>query len=359
MSDLGLRLQQARKRAALSLRALAKRVQLSHAAIKKYEDGHAAPSPDKLLQLAKELDVPLEYFSRPLNVSLHTIKFRKRKNLSQASIAAIKATVTEQIEQRLELENLFPIYPLPRFALPPKMPKNIHNLEAAEQLAERLREFWQLGLGPLHGLIDTVEAKGVRVFLVDSDVSHFDGLATTVFAEPIIVISSKWPGCRQRFTIAHELAHSLLLERLDPSLDEELACNRFAGAFLLPKEAALQLFGKTRHLIEWQELAFVKKRFQMSMGAICHRLLDLQIIEAATYKSLTQHMRKKGWHLKEPGEEIPPEKSHAIAQLAFRALGEGFLSEEKAAEFLSCSLPQLQDLRKLVFTKSQDDLPDR
>ncbi len=39
MSNLGVRLQQARKAAGLSLRALADRINLSHAAIKKYEDG--------------------------------------------------------------------------------------------------------------------------------------------------------------------------------------------------------------------------------------------------------------------------------------------------------------------------------
>lgn len=279
--------------------------------------------------------------------SLHTIKFRKRKNLSPATLAAIKATVTEQIERRLELENLFSIYPLTRFELPPKMPETVDTLEAVERLAEQLRTFWKLGLGPIHGLIDTVEERGVRVFIVDSVATHFDGLATSVFEEPIIVIGAKWPGCRQRFTIAHEVAHSLLLKRLAPSLDEELACNRFAGAFLLPKEAAWQLFGKKRHCIEWQELSFVKKRFQLSMGAICHRLHDLQIIEPATYKSLIQHMRTNGWHLTEPGEAISPEKSDAFSQLIFRALGEGYLSEEKAAEFLACSLSQLQARRKL------------
>lgn len=347
MSDLGISLKQARHRAALSLRALGNRVELSHATIKKYEDGDNIPPPEVLLHLARALDVPLDYFLRPRTVSLQTIKFRKRKNLSQARLAAIKATVTDQIERRLELENLFPIYPVARFELPPCIPKKINHLEAVEDLAGRLREFWKLGIGPIHGLIDTVEGKGVRVFIVTTDAHCFDGLATTVFEEPIIVISSKWPGCRQRFTIAHEVAHTLIAKRLVSSLDEEIACNRFAGAFLFPKEAVLEIFGKARRSIEWQEVAFVKKRFQISMGAICHRLYDLQIINLAYYKSLIQHMRKRGWHLTEPGKEIPPEETHALTQLAFRALGEGCLSEEKTAEFLSCSLPQLQTLRRL------------
>ncbi len=53
MSNLGIRLQQARKAAGLSLRALAELVRLSHAAIKKYEDGIVYPSSDVLIKLAK------------------------------------------------------------------------------------------------------------------------------------------------------------------------------------------------------------------------------------------------------------------------------------------------------------------
>jgi transcriptional regulator with XRE-family HTH domain len=56
MSNLSIRLQQARKAAGLSLRALADLIPLSHAAIKKYEDGLVYPSSDMLLKLARALD---------------------------------------------------------------------------------------------------------------------------------------------------------------------------------------------------------------------------------------------------------------------------------------------------------------
>ena len=59
-------------------------------------------------------------------------------------------------------------------------------------------------------------------------------------------------------------------------MDEEQACNRFAGAFLFPRAAVFQALGKERRAVEWQELLLLKQQFQLSVGAICHRHKDLE-----------------------------------------------------------------------------------
>ena len=105
--------------------------------------------------------------------------------------------------------------------------------------------------------------------------------------------------------------------------------------------------GKERRAIEWQELLLLKEQFQISMGAICYRLKDLGVIQAPYYKSLAIRFRQKGWHRKEPGLKIPPEKAHAFNQMLFHALGEEYIGESKAAELLSCSLTQLKALRQV------------
>ena len=99
------------------------------------------------------------------------------------------------------------------------------------------------------------------MFIIDTDEEYFDGLSTVINDQPIIVISSKWPGDRQRFNLAHELAHYIFIDRLYSQLDEEQACNRFAGAFLFPRDAVFQMVGKERRAIEWQELLFSKSNF--------------------------------------------------------------------------------------------------
>ena len=110
MSILSTRLQQARISTGLSLRALANLVQLSHAAIKKYEDGALYPSSDMLLKLAKALNVRVDFFFRPIKVSLENIKFRKRQQLKTKAEEAIKFEVLNKIERpsQLELGHSFP-----------------------------------------------------------------------------------------------------------------------------------------------------------------------------------------------------------------------------------------------------------
>lgn len=347
MNSLGVRLQQARKAGGLSLRALADLVSLSHAAIKKYEDGDVYPSSDMLIKLAKALKVRVDFFFRPIKVSLENVKFRKRKKLNGKAKEAIKFEVISQIERRLELENLYPSSPVPVFELPADLPQKINSPEEIESVAEKLRNLWKLGLAPIHDLTDAFESQGIRVFIIDIDEEYFDGLSTIINDQPIIVISSRWPGDRQRFNLAHELAHYIFINRLSPKLDEEQACNRFAGAFLFPREAVFQAAGKERRAIEWQELLLFKEQFQLSMGAICYRLRDLGIIQEFYYKSLVIRFRQKGWHRKEPGLEVTSEKAHTFNQMLFHALGEEYIGEPKAAELLSCSLSQLKALRQV------------
>jgi Zn-dependent peptidase ImmA (M78 family)/DNA-binding XRE family transcriptional regulator len=347
MNNLGIRLQQARKAAGLSLRAFANLVNLSHTAIKKYEDGDVYPSSDMLIKLAKALKVRVDFFFRPIKVSLENVKFRKRQKLNGKAEEAIKFEVISQIERRLELENLYPSSPVPIFELPADLPQKINSFEEIEVVAENLRASWKLGLAPIHDLIDAFEAQGIRVFIIDSGEAHFDGLSTVINDQPVIVISSNWPGDRQRFNLAHELAHYIFIKRLSDKLDEEQACNRFASAFLFPREAVFQALGKERRGIEWQELLLLKEQFQISMGAICYRLKDLGVIQESYYKSLVIRFRQKGWHRKEPGFELPSEKAHAFNQMLFHALGEEYIREPKAAELLSCSLSQLKALRQV------------
>jgi Zn-dependent peptidase ImmA (M78 family)/DNA-binding XRE family transcriptional regulator len=347
MNNLSIRLQQARKAAGLSLRGLAEIVGLSHAAIKKYEDGDVYPSSDILIKLAKALKVRIDFFFRPIKVTLENVKFRKRKKLSGKAEEVIKFEVISQIERRLELENLYPSSPVTQFKLPFDLPQVIHSLEEIEGVAEILRNDWKLGLAPIHDLVDALESKGIRVFIVDVNEVRFDGLSTVIDDQPIIVISSRWPGDRQRFNLAHELAHYIFINRLSSNINEEQACNRFAGAFLFPREAVFQTLGKERRAIEFQELLLIKKHFQLSMAAICYRLKDLKVIQESYYKKLFIQFRKNGWHRKEPGLEVPPEKTDTFNQMLFHALGENYIQESKAAELLGFSISQFKALRRI------------
>ena len=174
-----------------------------------------------------------------------------------------------------------------------------------------------------------------------------DGLQAIANRRPLIVISEHWPGDRQRFTLAHELGHLLLDGRLARGLNEEKACHRFAGSFLLPASAARHHLGQTRQSIEVRELYMLKREFGLSMQACLRRAAELGIISDRLKRKLLATFSKKGWLKKEPGKPYPKEESRLFEQLVYRALGEGIVSESKAAELLAVSQVRLHRMLKL------------
>jgi len=135
-----IRLHRARKAAGLSLRDLGERVGVSHAAIKKYEDGIAMPSSDILIGLSRALQVRTEYFFRPETVDLDGIEYRKRSSLPKKRLDTITHEVIDQIERRVELENLFPQSPVKAFDTIEVPDLLITAMNQIEEEADRVRE---------------------------------------------------------------------------------------------------------------------------------------------------------------------------------------------------------------------------
>src|SRR3990167_3938729 len=342
---LGNRIQRARKAQGFSLRDLADRVALSHAAIKKYEDNQVVPSSDVLIKLAKALKIKVEYFFRPELFTLENIQYRKHADMPEKQLEEIKAKMLEQIERRVELERLFPSSPIREFALGEKKIKSYDDID---NIANQVRKQWSLGLDPILDLIDVFEEHGIKVFEIDNqEYPGFDGLSASINNMPIIVIGNRWPGDRQRFTLAHELAHLVLYEFMHPSLDEEKCCNRFAGAFLLPKEALIAILGKHRNDVEPRELDLLKQEFGISMLSILHRAEDAGIISHSLYVRLRKEFNERGWSKNEPGQQYPKEKTHIFEQMVFHALAEEYIGESKAAELMNMPLESFRSLRAM------------
>lgn len=342
------RLHRARKAAGLSLRELGERVGVSHAAIKKYEDGVAMPSSDILIELSRTLKVRTEYFFRPNPVALEGIEYRKRSSLPKKRLDAITHEIIDQIERRIELESLFPQSPVKSFAMIDGVVEHLTSMDEIEDVAEGVRDAWDLGLDPIPDLIDVLETHGVRVFMIEADAENkFDGLAARVNGMPIVVVGRHWPGDRQRFTLAHELGHLMLEGRLADDLNEEMACNRFAGAFLFPRASVKQELGQHRNAIELKELGLLKEEFGLSMAGILYRARDLGIITPGYREEQAKLFRIKGWFRKEPGHDYPTEKAHIFEQLVFHALAEEYIGESKAAELMNIPLQQFRRVRSM------------
>jgi Zn-dependent peptidase ImmA (M78 family)/transcriptional regulator with XRE-family HTH domain len=347
---IGERLQRARKGAGLALRALAKQADLSHTTISKFENEQQKPSSAQLIKLAKILGVRTEYFFRPQTLKIDGIEYRKKSTLPQKSLDKIQADIIDQAERWHELLSLYPQAPIQAFAAPANLSECISNAEQLEAVAETVRSEWKLGLHCIPDMVDTLETQGIMVISTTVDSTQkFDGLAGTINAMPLIVVGANWAGDRQRFTLAHELGHLLLKGRLEGDLlaQEEALCNRFAGAFLLPKQTLIEHLGKNRHRLEPEELYLLKHEFGLSMQGILFRALHTEIITQTTFQSIYKFFSLKGWRSCEPKQQYPSEQTLLFKQLVYRALAEDYFTESKAAELLGLPVAKFHQQRTL------------
>jgi Zn-dependent peptidase ImmA (M78 family)/DNA-binding XRE family transcriptional regulator len=345
---LAERLTRARKAANLSYREAAERLGLSHTAISRYEKGDLIPSSEQLARLAKVYGVRMDFFLRQHRVAPDSFQFRKRARLTGHRLEAIKYRILDQIERRIELETYLPARAA--FTGMTSMPARIRSMEDIDEVTEQLRAEWALGLDPIPDLADLLERQGFFVLAVELEAdeeSHFDGLATRIEEQPVLVMGSHWPGDRQRFTLAHELGHILLHDRLAPELDEEKACNRFAGAFLLPGSALRRALGDKRRRLEMRELQLLKQEFGLSQQAIVFRAQQTGVITEQVAKQLHFLYRQRGWHKVEPGQPLPPERTAHFEGLVYHALAEDLISESKAAELLGLPLLLFRQQRRM------------
>jgi len=344
---IGERLQRARKASGLSLRDFGDQIGLSHTAVNKYEKNQLMPSSRQLIKISRVLGVRSEYFLRPILVEIKGIEYRKRASTPKSLLNKINADVYDQAERWEELLQLYPHKPIADFELPSSLPDQVRDDNEIEKIAEKMRHEWELGLNPIPDLIDTLESKGILVIssAVDND-QKFDGLAGDMGNKPVIVVSENWCGDRQRFTLAHELGHLVLHGRLPSEMNEEKACNLFAGAFLLPNFAVVEAFGHHRSALDMNELHMLKHEFGLSMSGIKMRALQCGVISASLHRGLAIYFNKNRWRKQEPGKQYASEKTYLFNRLVYRALAEDYIGEPKAAELLGLSLRAFRDKGK-------------
>lgn len=336
---LGERIKLARRAAGLSIRELASRVGVSAQAISKYERGLDIPRSGVLLRLAGALDVKIEYFFRVRSVKLSVSAFRKHSALRRKNEKAVLAKIQNWLERYLEIEDLLLSgEAVEQFSIPPGINVRVMEVGDAERVAKELRTAWELGSDPIENLTELLEDKGIKVGLVDG-AEGFDACTfTTEDGMPVIAVRGGLSGDRQRFNMVHELGHIVL--RPQKNVNPEKAAHRFAGAFLVPATVARRELGERRQALGLYELHLLKHKYGMSMQAWIYRAKDLGIISESLAANLFRRFRREGWHLKEPGDALPPEEPKRMERLVMRALAEKVVSTSRAAELLGKPLSQ-------------------
>ena len=331
---IGSRLKLARAAAGHSLRQLESHLGglVTAQAIGKYERNEMMPSSTVLIALAKTLGVTEDYLLNPADVELVAVEFRKRKLTSVKESAEVRARILSEVERYLEIEAILAIDGRNAPAVPTKTVRSIGDIERA---AMWLRDEWNLGEDAIPNLCEFLEEKGVKVCALPlpESVSGVQANVTSAADEVIqvIVVNANHPGERQRFTLAHELGHLCL--KAAQGLDIEDACNRFAGALLMPRALLEREVGKRRSVIWLRELFELKLLFGVSAQAIAFRCRDLEIMNQRAVTDVFKIFSQKGWRKVEP-VPLDRERPARFERLCLRALAEGLISESKASELL-------------------------
>ncbi len=316
---------------------------ISKQALNKYELGLMNPTSQTLLELSKVLKLKPDFFIRQNQVEFGEIQFRKRVSLSKKDEESIVERAKDYVERCLEIENILNISneflnPLHKF--------NIEKREDVELAANFLRASWELGNDPIPNLADTLELRGIKVFLIE-EADDIDGFAVITNSNiPLVVVNCKERSLeRIRFTIIHELAHLLLrLDELKLEHKEiEIYCHFFASCFLLPSKMLVSQIGSgQRTYIDIKELILVKEYYGISIRAIVLRLRDMGIITPNYYQRWVIYMSKTYGSKKEPGKYQGNESAKSLFQNVYRALSEGLISLSKASAISGIDINELR-----------------
>ncbi len=254
----GQRLRLVRKRAGLSMQALADRVtpSVSAQAISKYEADKMMPSSAVLVGLGKALGVSLDFLLGGQVEALKSVEWRKNSTASAQDRAMAEALVIEKLEDYLAIEDILDLHPAddPFAAL---RVDQIADEEAIDAKAREVRKKWELGIDPIPSMAALLEDKGLKVIEADLP-ERINGLACHVERADnppteVIVVSRHTNVERKRFNLAHEIAHRIITATANAALKEP-TMDRFAGAFLIPRKHLEEESGRNRHGMIWIEI---------------------------------------------------------------------------------------------------------
>lgn len=340
------RLKSIRLRKGWSLEELANRMgnKVSKQAISKYEQAKMLPDELVLHALTEVFEVKPEYFFHPLPFRLESIKLRTGHALGKKEALALKAEIISFIEPYLELENLMGI---DSTFVNPLQQVSIHGPNDIEEAVIQLRNDWNLGLQPIHNLLELLEHKNIKVHTCDHSGLPFDGLLSWINHEiPIISIHKDFNSLKRRIIALRELAYLLIPE----SLNTPEISSYFANAFLIPKPVFIEEVGQRRKSLSIQELIKLKEQYGIPIQNIIERAATFGIIPLSIHNRFKRFLKSKGGVLPPPkyGRFDHEEKPGRFDQLLHKAIAEEIIPLEKAADLANTLPEQLKENIQLL-----------
>lgn len=287
----------AREAASLTQSELADRINVSQATIGKWDAGIAKPSSDQAINAAVELGVHPTFFyiNRPNRLASMADFYHRA--LTRANRKTIKTIHARCSIIDLQIDRLLEMGDQPEDRIPDINPDN--HAGNAERIALMARTAMGVDRGPVSNLVEAIERCGGIVIDMDFETDEVDAICRWVPRMPkLFFINGKKPADRVRFSLAHELGHTIMHfgRDFENKLAEDQA-NKFAAAFLMPPHEIRRDF---KPFMSLADLAALKRKWRVSMQALIQCAHNIGAIDDIRKQSLYVQMSRKGWRKTEP-----------------------------------------------------------
>lgn len=353
---VGKRLRHAREARELTAVALAELIGVTRAAVSQYEGEHQSPSPQVMRRISDCLNLPVQFFLRPLSrentgtifyrsMSAATKKARLRAERRYEWLREIVAFLRAYVH--------FPKVEIPDFDLPSD-PTAIDD-DQIEEVAEETRRCWGLGFGPISNVTWLLENHGAIVTRCELGAATLDAFSewSSSDSTPYVILGSgKASAVRSRYDAAHELGHMILHRQLDTSFlrpgdsfnHVEAQADRFAGAFLLPART----FSDELYSPSLDGCRALKEKWRVSIAAMIKRSAQLGLIGESQERSLWINLGRRKWRTREPlDDRLEPEKPRFLRRSLELLITKGIVAPNELPTRLALAPRDIEELAGL------------
>lgn len=302
---------------------LADRLHISRQFIHALEIGEKPASQELIAALSLLLKVQPSFFfdAMPNEVREEECHFRSRKSMPDKVADQIisHGTALELIVRLLDRTLSLPAVNFPSI--------EVHSDDDIERAAMECRRAWGLGTGPIASMCRVLENAGAVVTFFQGDRHEVDALSMAR-ARPLVIRNAfKTSPGRQRFDLAHECGHLVIHQGIATGDDiTEGQANRFASAFLMPKQMFAGEFPPMPSRIDWQAIYSLKVRWRVSAKAIIRRAYDLGLLNAVQYAAGNRFLNQSGQAKIERFDERIPLEEPELLRTAIGAYTQAFSS---------------------------------
>lgn len=345
----GSRLAEARTARAFSQSQLGEKSGVSKQSISYYENGKQTPRAESIEKLAHALNVPPAYFfAQDVSEEVAPIYFRSLTKLQKSE----RARATSLLGW---LARLLYCYQQYLDLVPVNIPTHLDASDRyaklsdvnIENLATQCRRHFGMGDGPISNLALLLENNGIIIVRIPLNLKAEDAFSRWTLSNsiPVAVMVSDLQdrGCRDRFSLAHELGHLVMHRHVHPTSDNikliEKQANRFASAFLMPSNSYTRDFGYP----SLDVFRFLKEKWKVSIQAQIMRCKQLGIISAGSSKRFFINISKRGWRINEPLDDIiPPENLKALKEATKLLYDQGGMTPDSLSHETSLSVEDIE-----------------